>query len=439
MHTLRPPAAQKAVTRVGPPSRRTLWLLLLGVLGLHGLLMFGLSTPLALRLPTDDAYATGPLQTRLLAAPAAPQAAPAPNRSTAPRTRIATEPAPATQSAPPPAPRSAPEPSPKASADPSQTPSALNSPSPAEAPVTAEAPPNTNLNTPLETPAQSAAQASGQTASTSAPTSTPTSTPASASEPLAQARDASPPTAAISPIAANATLPMIPLGALPPSSLMTYRMTGLSKNMTYYANGELRWQYNDSAYTMSLSVKAFLLGTRQWKSVGVLNATGLAPVRFSDHWRSERAAHFDRENKKVVFSNNAPSAALESGAQDQISLYLQMAAAMAGDPLRFQPGTRLQIQTATLRDALPWLLTFEATETLKLEEQTLATAKWVCLPRNRFDAQVTFWMAEKYAWMPVRIKITQANGDFIDLTLKAQEPLPMLPVSAAVNEKTTPS
>lgn len=439
MHTLRPHAAQNAVTRVGPPSRRTLWLLLLGVLGLHGLLMFGLSNPLALRLPTDDAYAAGPLQTRLLAAPAAPQAAPAPNRSTAPRTRIATEPAPANQPAPKPSPQSAPEPSPKTSADPSQTPSTLNSPSPAEAPVTAEAPPNTNLNTPLETPAQSAAQASGQAASTSAPTATPISTPASASEPLAQARDASPTAAAISPIAANATLPMIPLGALPPSSLMTYRMTGLSKNMTYYANGELRWQYNDSAYAMSLTVKAFLLGTRQLKSVGVLNATGLAPVRFSDHWRSERAAHFDRENKKVVFSNNAPSAALESGAQDQISLYLQMAAAMAGDPLRFQPGTRLQIQTATLRDALPWLLTFEATETLKLEEQTLATAKWVCLPRNRFDAQVTFWMAEKYAWMPVRIKITQANGDFIDLTLKAQEPLPMLPVSAAVTEKTTPS
>ena len=234
-------------------------------------------------------------------------------------------------------------------------------------------------------------------------------------------------------MSATTTLPLIPLGALPPSSLMSYNMTGMSKGLTYYANGELRWQYNASAYAMSLSVKALFLGTRQWKSVGNLSATGLAPVRFSDHWRSERASHFDRENQRVVFSSNAPTAALEPGAQDQISLYLQMAAAMAGDPLRFQPGTRLQIQTATLRDALPWLLTLEAHENLKLENQTLATVKWVCQPRNRFDAQVTFWMAEKYAWLPVRIKITQTNGDYIDLLLKGQEPLPALAVAATAS------
>ncbi|MEY4663670.1 MAG: hypothetical protein RLZZ239_2143, partial [Pseudomonadota bacterium] len=253
----------------------------------------------------------------------------------------------------------------------------------------------------------------------------PVPVPAPAPAPVAPSRDAF--------VSATTTLPLIPLGALPPSSLMSYNMTGMSKGLTYYANGELRWQYNASAYAMSLSVKALFLGTRQWKSVGNLSATGLAPVRFSDHWRSERASHFDRENQRVVFSSNAPTAALEPGAQDQISLYLQMAAAMAGDPLRFQPGTRLQIQTATLRDALPWLLTLEAHENLKLENQTLATVKWVCQPRNRFDAQVTFWMAEKYAWLPVRIKITQTNGDYIDLLLKGQEPLPALAVAATAS------
>jgi hypothetical protein len=188
-----------------------------------------------------------------------------------------------------------------------------------------------------------------------------------------------------------------------------------------------------------LSVRAFLLGTRHWRSVGIVNATGLAPTRFSDTWRNERATHFDRDNNRVVFSSNAPVAVLEPGAQDQVSLYVQLAAAMAGEPQRFQPGTRLQIQTATVRDALPWLLTMEAGETLKLDSQTLQTAKWVCQPRNRFDAKVEFWMAEKYGWMPVRIRITQVSGDFIDMVLVGQEPLPPLPVTALPIGKTTSS
>lgn len=407
--------------RAGPPSRRGLWLLMLGVLLVHGVLLLGMTRPLDLRLPTDDTRATGPMQTRLIEAPTAPNAVPAQPPISAPRTRIAAEAAPT----PKPAAALAPTASKNVALDEpevSAAPAAQNTPldpktSPAPEPMAGEAP--AYANTPNATNTTEAA------VSANVPVPVPVPVPAPASAPVVPSRDAF--------VSATTTLPLIPLGALPPSSLMSYNMTGMSKGLTYYANGELRWQYNASAYAMSLSVKALFLGTRQWKSVGNLSATGLAPVRFSDHWRSERASHFDRENQRVVFSSNAPTAALEPGAQDQISLYLQMAAAMAGDPLRFQPGTRLQIQTATLRDALPWLLTLEAHENLKLENQTLATVKWVCQPRNRFDAQVTFWMAEKYAWLPVRIKITQTNGDYIDLLLKGQEPLPALAVAATAS------
>jgi hypothetical protein len=208
-------------------------------------------------------------------------------------------------------------------------------------------------------------------------------------------------------------------------------MTGQEKGLTYHANGELRWQHNDSAYALSLSVKAFLVGSRHWRSVGEITQAGLAPRRFSDSWRTERAAHFDRPNQRVVFSNNAPVATLEAGAQDQISLYVQLAAAMAGDPKRFEPGTRLQVQTATLKDALPWLLTLAAIDTLQLDGLAVPTAKWVCQPRNRFDATVEFWVSAQHAWMPVRIRITQVSGSFIDLVLSGQEALPPLPPQAS--------
>ncbi len=220
---------------------------------------------------------------------------------------------------------------------------------------------------------------------------------------------------------------------------MSYRLTGQDKGLTYHASGELRWQHNESAYALALSVKAFLVGSRHWRSQGDITSAGLAPTRFSDSWRNERAAHFDRVQNRVVFSNNAPVAALEAGAQDQISLYVQLAAAMAGEPQRFQPGTRLQLQTATVRDALPWLLTLGPPETLQLNGQAVSTLKWVCQPRNRFDATVEFWVSAQHAWMPVRIRITQVSGSFIDLVLRGQEALPPLPATAPAGEKTTPS
>jgi hypothetical protein len=83
-----------------------------------------------------------------------------------------------------------------------------------------------------------------------------------------------------------------------------------------------------------------------------------------------------------------------------------------------------------VRDALPWLLTFEKQEPLQLDGHTMLTTKWVCQPRNRFDAQVEFWVAAANDWLPVRIRITQVSGNFIDLELTTREALPALPTVA---------
>jgi hypothetical protein len=299
------------------------------------------------------------------------------------------------------------------------------------------APEKPNAEKSVLTPDNSPAQAA---LTSTLPAAEPTSEPTAASAVApAVAPDAASNAAPTPPTAANASLPPIPVGALPPPVLLSYRMTGQEKGLNYHASGELRWQHNEAAYALSLSVKAFLVGSRHWRSQGDITSAGLAPTRFSDSWRNERAAHFDRAQNRVVFSTNTPVAALEPGAQDQISLYVQLAAAMAGDPQRFQPGTRLQVQTATTRDALPWLLTLGPPETLLLDGQAVPTAKWVCQPRNRFDAKVEFWVSAQNAWMPVRIRISQVSGSFIDLLLIGKEPLPPLPATAPNGGKTTPS
>lgn len=239
--------------------------------------------------------------------------------------------------------------------------------------------------------------------------------------------------------AGSAAWPLVPLGALPPSQSLHYQLSGMDKGLTYHASGELRWQHNGSDYELTLAVRAFLIGRRQWRSVGRIEATGLAPVRFSDSWRNERAAHFDRTQQRIVFSGNSTPAALEAGAQDQISLYVQLAAAMAGEAERFAPGTRLQVQTATVRDALPWSLVLEGGESIALEGRTLQALKWTCQPRNRFEARVEFWVAAEQAWLPLRIRITQISGSYIDLAFRSAEPLPPLPVQGEAKSSGTAS
>ena len=482
-HLKPPPVA----SLTGRPSTRSLlrWGALVGVL--HLFFLISLAGTLDLQLSGPQTLRTGPMQTRTLSAaglastaseltttpartrvalvekprPVPPPKPTAPSTAVAPKTAASDKASPAADS---PTPQQALDPDPAIPAtlaDSNQEPAQDLEPqthtAPSAEPVqsassgpqaqgTAEAAasltasePATSQSLPMTSSASSPLLVEALNP-TPPPTPTPTPTPigvkAEGSDPVQNIHKTVAPSevtaqlAAASPeriASATMALPAVALGSLPPSALLSYRLSGQEKGIQYQASGELRWQHNASAYAMSLSVRAFLLGSRHWRSAGQINATGLAPTRFSDSWRSERAAHFDRPNQRIVFSNNAPTAPLQPGAQDQVSLYAQLAAAMAQSGKRMQPGTRLQIQTATVRDALPWLLTLEKLETLQMDGKSVETVKWVCQPRNRFDAQVEFWVSATHDWLPARIRITQVSGSFIDLQLTGREALPDLP------------
>ena len=146
-------------------------------------------------------------------------------------------------------------------------------------------------------------------------------------------------------------------GDFPENIQINYKLTGQERGLNYFASGYLKWQVNPANssprnYEAELNVRAFLIGSRVWRSQGVLTGDGLAPKSYSDTWRSERAAHFDPDLRQISFSGNTPSAPLQAGAQDQVSLFIQMAAAVAAQNLK--TGTELNIQTATSRDAVNW-------------------------------------------------------------------------------------
>ena len=224
--------------------------------------------------------------------------------------------------------------------------------------------------------------------------------------------------AASAPAAAQPTV--ITAINLPGSANLAYKMTGTSKGLNYYANAELVWRNSGSDYEAGMRVSAFLLGSRSMSSVGRITPAGLAPTRFSDKSRSEVAAHFEAGKGKVTFSANTPDAPLLDGAQDRVSVFFQLGgilAASAGQQPPLGIGSSVTIYTVGPREADTWTFTVEAEEQLSLPAGDMSTLKLTRKPRREFDQKVEIWYAPSLAYLPVRNRITQANGDFVDQQL----------------------
>ena len=201
--------------------------------------------------------------------------------------------------------------------------------------------------------------------------------------------------------------------AVPGSVRLKFNATGTRQRLEYQALGELLWTHDGKTYEARLGLTAWPM-SRTLASTGRMTADGLAPERFSDKFRSELAAHFDRDKARVTFSANTPDATLLPGAQDQLSVFMQLAAILAGEPAKYPSGTNIHVQTVGPRSAEPWVFVVEGEETLYLPGGQQLARKLVRLPRKDFDQKVEIWLAPALSWLPARIRITQANGDFID-------------------------
>lgn len=211
----------------------------------------------------------------------------------------------------------------------------------------------------------------------------------------------------------------------PDSALLKYQVQGKAKGFDYWASADLQWAQNGTDYEARLEVSAFLLGSRVQVSKGTLGREGLMPTRFGDKTRSELAAHFQRDKGIISFSANSPDAPLLKGAQDRLSVVLQISSLLAADPTRFPIGTMLSFQTVSQREAEIWHFLVEKEEMLQLPYGEVHAVKLNRKPRRDFDQHIELWFAPDLGYLPVRLRITNANGDLVDQLLnKVEKPHP---------------
>jgi hypothetical protein len=174
-------------------------------------------------------------------------------------------------------------------------------------------------------------------------------------------------------------------------------------------------------------ISSFLLPGRSQTSVGEIGPDGLAPRRFSERTRGEQAAHFQPEIGRIVFSANSPPAVWQPGAQDRLSLPFQLSAMIAAEPARFTPGAQVSILTAGARSAEPWAFTVMDSQPLDLPIGTQNALRLRREPRQLYDQTVEIWFAPALGHLPVRIVLSQGNGDLFDQRLSSIKPVERRP------------
>ena len=211
--------------------------------------------------------------------------------------------------------------------------------------------------------------------------------------------------------------------AYPPPVRLLYDGRGEEKGyIKYAASGELLWLPQDAQYSARLELSALMFRVRTWTSKGELTSTGLAPLRFGDKPRgAELATHFQRDKGIISFSANNPDVPLQAGAQDKLTSFLQLSALLAGAPERYPAGSSIRFQAADAHRAEVWDFKVGATELLDLPGGPTQALKLSKSPTVEFDQGIEVWLAPAMHYLPVRLRITEANGAFADLLWRKTE------------------
>lgn len=415
------PASRSPLPSLAPgPGARTLALLGGGVLlahlwGLAGAPLWSFSSRNSPN--AQDALPARSDQANTTTTPAAgtpttvPTLAPLPVERSTVRWIVLPEPRPEPPPAPAPAPRKAPPQPPPAPAvveAPATIPEPEPLPEPAVADVPAPPPPPAVAEAPAPTPSPEP-----QTAPP-APVATPS--------PTASLRaDSAPDAHNLLPSAGNLA------NQLAGSTELRYTVSGQSKGFQYHAGSVLAWQHDGGSYTARTEISAFLVGSRQQESTGRIGPAGLEPERFADRRRSETAAHFDRTAGRIRYSRNTPDAPLLPGAQDRVSVILQLGLLLNARPDALGTGQIVRLPVTDTTSSEVWQFEVGPEEDLALPAGTVRARKLLRSPRKEFDQRVEIWLAPSLRHLPVRIRLTSRNGDVADQQLTELPPIAVQP------------
>lgn len=211
---------------------------------------------------------------------------------------------------------------------------------------------------------------------------------------------------------------------LPQSADLAYSIKVRQHGMALSGEAMLNWRNGDGKYSIVSQTKVPIFGViLDSKSEGVVDDFGLAPTLATEkRFRKEpTTVSFKREAKTITFSESDESYPIKGGEQDRTSTPWQLMAVARGAPEKFTPGSEWVFFVAGRRDAEPWSFKVDKQETVHTGQGDVSAVHLVKAPPaegHSKDQQVDIWLAPSLGWYPVRIRLLDADGDFVEQTLE---------------------
>jgi hypothetical protein len=187
-------------------------------------------------------------------------------------------------------------------------------------------------------------------------------------------------------------------------------------------SAELVWEAQAGEYTLTLEASVAGFSLLRQTSIGDIDDTGLAPLRFTDqrNGREVRATNFQREAGKITFSGPSVEFPWVAGTQDRLSLLIQLAAVVAADPRRREPGGQVVMAVVGARgDLATWVFRYVGDETVDTGLGPVQAAKFVRVRADTYDADLEVWLDPARQHLPARAVQRAGSGeDPLELRLR---------------------
>jgi hypothetical protein len=219
----------------------------------------------------------------------------------------------------------------------------------------------------------------------------------------------------------------LPIGFhLLPSSELTYDALSVKKGIASHGTSSIQWQSDGKQYSIIGTTEIGDMGVRTFESKGMIDQHGIAPEIYTEksRKRSMTNTHFQRDNNVISFSASSTQYPRLGGEQDRASIIWQLAGMARGAPEKLKPNASFDIFVAGIRDGSVWHVDVIAEEDITTAAGNISAWHLVRLPRaDSYDQKVDIWLAPQLGWYPVKLRYTQTNGDYVDMSLHTTNPV----------------
>ena len=206
----------------------------------------------------------------------------------------------------------------------------------------------------------------------------------------------------------------------PPSAELKYDVEALNKGQNYQGSGKIMWQTDGGSYSMNLEAGVLFFTVLDVKSEGEINGFGVAPVTFTQkRFRKQPTiTTFHRELNQIVFSDSSNNYPRSGGEHDRSSVVWQLASIGRGDSSQFAPGTVIDMFVAGPKDAETWRMQVVGEEQISVNGNNTDVWHVIRIPQaGSHEQRLDIWIAPQQEWYPVKLRFTETDGDYTDMSL----------------------